>query len=419
VTITAVSSPTLHADLAHPDPMRWPHLARVPHSPLRARAVQEVLRRSAQAIGICVRLADGRAWGRTDGPVLELRRPDEFFARVGHDGLIGFGESWMTGAWHAPDPVAVLERFAEWMVSHVPTPFHRLLTWLSPKPPVEETNTVAQSPDNIRRHYDLSNEMFALFLDESMTYSSALFEPGDSLHAAQLRKVDAVLDAAHVQSGSRVLEIGSGWGELAIRAAQRGATVTTITLSPEQKSLAEQRIAAAGQADRVTVLLQDYRVVEGEFDAVVSVEMIEAVGEEYWPDYFGAIDRLVAPGGRAAVQAIVMPDKRLDTTRDAYTWLQKYIFPGGLIPSIEAVNRALASATRGLRVVQQREFGLHYAQTLRMWRERFLARSDDILRLGFDRTFIRMWEYYLASCEAGFRARYLAVSQLTLAREVV
>jgi len=415
---TPVSSSTMHADLAHPDPVRWPGLARVPHSPLRAALVRSFFRHAAASLGVCVRLADGSTWGRPNAPLIELRRPDEFFSRVGKDGLIGFGESWMTGAWDAHDPVAVLERFAARVALLVPAPIQRLRRFFLPRQPPEEVNTVEGARDNIRRHYDLSNDLFALFLDESMTYSSALFEPGDDLAGGQARKVDAVLDAACVREGSRVLEIGSGWGALALRAAERGAHVTTITLSREQHELARQRVAAAGVDDRVEVLLRDYREVEGSYDAVVSVEMIEAVGEEYWPAYFGTIDRLLAPGGRAAVQAILMADDRLATTRNTYTWVQKYIFPGGRLPSVESVDRALASATHGLQVVHRREFGLHYAHTLRLWRERFVSRSEEVLRLGFDRTFIRMWEFYLAYSEAGFRSRYIGVSQLTLARDV-
>ncbi len=419
--MTDVVSPSLHRtyspELAFPDAARWPDLAKTPEVPARARIVRTFLRAQADRVGVRVRLPSGATWGRT-GPLLHLHRPDEFFARVGRDGLIGFGESYMLGAWDADDLVGVLQRFAERVQRLVPAPLHRLRRLYVKRPPAHEANTIEGARANIRRHYDLSNDLFALFLDETMTYSSALFEPGDSLAGAQRRKIDAVLDAACVGDGTRVLEIGSGWGALAIRAARRGATVTTLTLSSEQKALAEQRIAAAGVADRVQVLLQDYRQATGSFDAAVSVEMIEAVGEEFWPAYFQAIEDRLAPGGRAVVQAITCSHERMLATRDTYTWVQKYIFPGGLLPSVEAINAVLATHHDGLRVVQRREFGLHYARTLHQWRGRFVERLDDVLRLGFDRTFVRMWELYLAYSEAGFRARYITVSQLTLARTV-
>jgi cyclopropane-fatty-acyl-phospholipid synthase len=209
-----------------------------------------------------------------------------------------------------------------------------------------------------------------------------------------------------------VLEIGSGWGSLAIRAAQRGARVTAITLSCEQMRLARERVAAAGLSALVEVRVQDYREAGGEYDAIVSVEMIEAVGEEYWPTYFGVLDRRLAPGGRVALQSITMPHDRMLASRSTYTWIHKYIFPGGLIPSDDAV-RAATRATR-LRVADSRSYGLHYAETLRLWRERFNRRADEVETLGFDRIFRRMWNLYLAWSEAGFRSGYLDVRQYLL-----
>jgi cyclopropane-fatty-acyl-phospholipid synthase len=212
-----------------------------------------------------------------------------------------------------------------------------------------------------------------------------------------------------------VLEIGSGWGALAIRAArERGARVTTLTLSSEQQRLARERARAAGVADLVDVRLQDYRDATGSYDAVVSVEMIEAVGEEYWPTYFRSLDTLLAPGGRVGLQAITMPHESLLATRGSYTWIPKYVFPGGIIPSLRAIEDNLAAHTR-LSLVERRELGPHYARTLALWRERFLANWDR-LEGSFDETFRRMWEFYLAYCEAGFRVGYLGVSQLGLAR---
>ena len=211
-----------------------------------------------------------------------------------------------------------------------------------------------------------------------------------------------------------MLEIGTGWGELCLRAAARGAHVRSITLSAEQQRLARQRVAAAGLSDRVDIDLRDYRDVDGRYDAVLSVEMIEAVGYRFWPTYFQTLDRLVTPGGRVAIQAITMPHGRMLATRNTYTWIQKYIFPGGLLPSIEAIIRITERHTR-LRTVDMMSMRPHYAETLRLWRERFLERRDAVSASGFDEVFQRMWELYLAYSEAGFRSGYLDVYQWTFA----
>ena len=299
--------------------------------------------------------------------------------------------------------------------------------------PKSEENTPGGSRSNISRHYDLSNDLFATFLDPTLSYSAAIFgSPGtghedtetstdgeelaewDELPAAQLRKIDRLLDACQVTAGTRLLEIGTGWGELALRAAARGATVHSVTLSEEQLALARERVAAAGFADRVTIELCDYRAVTGEYDAVISVEMIEAVGEAYWPAYFGTIDRVLAPGGAVGLQAITMPHDRMVASRRTYTWMHKYVFPGGLIPSVQALHTAVGGTS--MRVVDDLAFGLGYAETLRLWRERFIEHSAQVRQLGFDPIFHRMWTFYLAYCEAGFRSRYLDVHQFVLRR---
>ncbi len=216
-----------------------------------------------------------------------------------------------------------------------------------------------------------------------------------------------------------MLEIGTGWGELAIRAARRGATVHSITLSSEQLALAEERIAEAGYADQVTVALCDYRDLEAPvgphgatgYDAVVSVEMIEAVGHEYWQTYFETIDRVLAPGGKVAIQAITMPHDRMLATRNTYTWIHKYIFPGGLLPSVEAVDEVTREHT-SLRLVERFQFGTHYAETLRLWDEAFLDRAEEVLALGFDEVFLRMWHFYLEYSRAGFASGYIDDYQL-------
>jgi cyclopropane-fatty-acyl-phospholipid synthase len=255
-----------------------------------------------------------------------------------------------------------------------------------------------------------------------MTYSSALFRrlppSWPDLAEAQQHKIDRVLDAAGVGPGTRLLEIGSGWGELCIRAAARGADVRSVALSERQLWLARQRIAAAGQSDRVRIDLRDYRDVGGNYDAVISVEMIEAIGFHAWPDYFRTLERLLRPNGRLAIQAITMPHDRMLATRNTHTWIQKYIFPGGLIPSAKAVLEVTQRQT-GLRPVDTLSLRQHYAETLRLWRERFLQRRKTLAHIGFDEVFARMWELYLAYAEAGFRSGYLDVYQWTFASEAL
>jgi cyclopropane-fatty-acyl-phospholipid synthase len=401
----------------------WPGLASVPRTPLRAAVAERLFRHAVRDIPVRVELPGGRVLGAggPDAPVMRLHRPADFFHRLGADAKIGFGEAYMVGDWTSPEVADVLTPFAARMATLVPRPLQALRRVAERTQPSAEENDLAGARENIHRHYDLSNDLFAIFLDETMTYSSAWFAAAEQdLADAQLRKIDGVLDLAGVAPDTHVLEIGTGWGALAIRAALRGARVTTLTLSAEQKALAEQRIQAAGVADRVQVVLRDYREAPrfptaGSYDAVVSVEMIEAVGRGYWPTYFGTLDRLVRPGGRIGLQAITMPHDRMLASANAYTWMHKYVFPGGLIPSVEAIEDAVSQHT-GLRVAHDRAFGPDYALTLRLWRRRFLDRWPEVAALGFDDTFRRMWEFYLAYSEAGFRAGYLDVHQFGLAK---
>ncbi|PRX46007.1 cyclopropane-fatty-acyl-phospholipid synthase [Prauserella shujinwangii] len=392
----------------------WPGLKTPPRSVFRARIAEALFRRAVRALDVRVTFPDGTRLGAggPGAPEMRLHRPETFFHRLGVDAKIGFGEAYMAGDWSAADPAAVLTPFAERMATLVPPPLQRFRRFVDRGQPAAESNTIEGARSNIHRHYDLSNELFGLFLDETMTYSSALFGPGDDLVAAQRRKIDGVLDHAGVGQGSRVLEIGTGWGELAIRAAARGAHVTSLTLSEEQRTLATKRVAEAGLGDRVEVRLEDYRQATGEYDAVVSVEMIEAVGARYWPDYFGAVGRRLRPGGRFGLQAITMRHDRMLAAASSYTWMHKYIFPGGLIPSVESIRQGVAEHT-ALRPRAVREFGQDYARTLRQWRERFLHRWDEVAELGFDDVFRRMWEFYLAYSEAGFRSGYLKVHQFS------
>lgn len=409
------------------DPGRWPDVARVPAAGLRAPLARTLLRQVARRLGLRIELPGGDILvsAPAHAPVLRLRRPDAFFRRVGAGGLIGFGEAYQAGDWDSPDLVALLTVLAGSMDTLVPPRLQWLRRWYAEHRPTDQRNTPEGARRNIQRHYDLSNELFALFLDPTMTYSAALFDTDrhgaplagwELLEQAQHRKIDRLLDLAEVGDGTRVLEIGTGWGELALRAARRGARVVTLTLSAEQQQLAQQRVGTAGYGDRVSVRLCDYRSAEGSYDAVLSVEMVEAVGRDYWPHYFSTLDRVLAPGGRAALQAITMPHARMLASEQTHTWIGKYIFPGGLLPSVEAIEQTLTGHT-SLRLTGRDGFGAHYAETLRLWRERFGDHRPHVRALGFDEVFDRMWEFYLAYSEAGFRSGYLDVQQLLLTRE--
>ncbi|MFJ5277517.1 class I SAM-dependent methyltransferase [Streptomyces parvulus] len=405
---------------ANVDPHRWPDVAAPPRaSRIRRAAAAAVVRRALGRLPLRVRFAGGDTVG-LGGPLVEVHDPDAFHARIGAQGLIGFGESYMAGEWDAPDLVGALGVLAANAADLVPRPLQRLRRLWHQRQPAALRNTPEGARSNISSHYDLSNDLFALFLDETLSYSSAVFlgfpARRESLAAAQQRKIDRLLDLAEVHDGTRLLEIGTGWGELALRAAARGAHVTSLTLSREQRDRALERAREAGLSDRVRVELRDYREEKGTYDAVVSVEMIEAVGAEFWPVYFRALDDRLAPGGRAALQAITLPHDRMTASRSTHTWIQKYVFPGGLIPSTEAIETTVRDHT-GLRVARRDGFGAHYAETLRLWRERFTERAAEVGTLGFDETFRRLWTFYLAYSEAGFRAAYLDVQQYLFTKE--
>jgi cyclopropane-fatty-acyl-phospholipid synthase len=405
------------------DATRWPDVAKVPSGPisaLSAKVATNLLHRAAQRLPLRLAYPDGSVIGAADPtlPTLVLHDPDRLARRIGHSGLIGFGESYMAGEWTSTDLAGVLTAFATSVADLVPRTLQRMRPIALARQPRTQHNSRDQAKRNISDHYDLSNELFAQFLDETMTYSSALFAQlpanRDSLADAQRRKIDRLLDCAQVRPGSRVLEIGTGWGELCLRAAARGAQVRSVTLSAEQQRLAQHRVAAARLSDRVDIDLCDYRDVEGRYDAVVSIEMIEAVGYAFWPTYFKTLDSLVVPGGRVAIQAITMPHSRMLASRNTHTWIQKYIFPGGLLPSTEAIL-GITERHTSLRTVDMFSLRGHYAETLRLWRERFVKRRNTVSALGFDDVFHRMWELYLAYSEAGFRSGYLDVYQWTFA----
>jgi cyclopropane-fatty-acyl-phospholipid synthase len=400
-----------------PEPVEWAGLDSPPHVPARARIAEALFRRAVHDLPVRVVLPGGERLGTGDrtSPVMRIVRPAAFYNRLGASSKIGFGESYMAGDWTSTQPADLLTPFAARLSTLISPTLQRVFRRVAEaRRPAEDDNTLEGSRTNIQRHYDLSNELFATFLDETMSYSAGWFADGsDDLADAQRRKIDGVLDLAGVRSGMHILEIGTGWGELARRAAERGARVTTLTLSAEQAALAERRLAAAGVADRVQVLLRDYREARGSYDAVVSVEMVEAVGMEFWPTYFAALDRLLRPGGRVGLQAITMPHDRMLAARNDHSWISKYIFPGGLIPSVAAIEDNVREHT-GLRVAERRSLGPDYARTLAHWRQNFQDRWEEVAALGFDPTFRRMWEFYLAYCEAGFRVGYLDVHQFSL-----
>ena len=405
----------------------WPGLDVVPSGPraqVSARIAKRLFRAAINRLDVTV-VAGDEVFGK-GGPTMVITRPEEFYLRIGRHQLIGFGEAYLSGAWDAEDLGGFLQVLAAEMQNLVPPPLQKLRGLVVKRPPRTQKSSTKNSRSNIAHHYDLSNDLFELFLDPTLSYSSALFE-GEPLAAtaadleeAQGRKIERLLDEAGVGEGSRVLEIGSGWGELCIRAARRGATITSLTLSVEQKALADRRIAEAAatdgfSADQCRVEIRDYRDVTGRYDAIVSVEMIEAVGWQFWRTYFETIDRVLAPGGKVAIQAITMPHDRMLATRNTYTWINKYIFPGGFLPSVRVIDEITRDHTT-LQMAPAYSLGQHYARTLTLWDEAFLAHSQEVLALGFDETFLRMWHFYLEYSRAGFASGYIDVNQLTFTR---
>jgi cyclopropane-fatty-acyl-phospholipid synthase len=319
-------------------------------------------------------------------------------------GDTGAGQAYMDGLWSSPDlpallRVAALNRDALALASgwwRLPIRLQRRLAHRARR------NTIGGSRRNIEAHYDLGNDFYGLFLDETMTYSSAVFAtPDQTLADAQRNKYAVIAARAGLQGGERVLEIGSGWGGFALYAAGTlGCHVTTITISPSQHQLATECIAAAGLADRVSVELRDYREISGSYDAIVSIEMLEAVGAAYFTTFFEACDRALVRGGRMSLQTIAFPDVAYEPQRRGANWIQTYIFPGGLLPSLAAIERSLHGTNLLIRGVD--DIASHYARTLRAWRASFLGQLDAVRAMGFDERFIRMWDYYLAISEAGF-----------------
>ena len=350
-------------------------------------------------------------------PVTELKILDSaFFAKVLRGGSVGFGEAYVDGLWTTQNLSETLKLLGQnqHRVGGLRKGFSLLVQQLNRITHLARRNTVKQSRQNIHDHYDLSNTFYRHWLDQTMTYSSALFRTYDEpLELAQLNKIDRMLDLAGVESGHHILEIGTGWGALALRAAQRGCRVTTITLSEEQFIYAKARMEEAGLAAQVDLRLQDYRDLAGEYDAVVSCEMIEAVGREYLPSYFAKIRDCLKPGARAVIQAITIPDDRYATYCKSCDWIQKHIFPGGHLPAPKAIYEHVNQAG-GMEVLSMQGFGRDYAETLRRWADAFNAKQHAIRELGFDERFQRKWNFYLSYCEAGFDADLIDVQHVVI-----
>jgi cyclopropane-fatty-acyl-phospholipid synthase len=342
-----------------------------------------------------------------------------FFSLLAKAGEIGFGMAYEKGYWNSDDLVKLMRFMLNASLEHpVRLPWYsrfvKTFHWVENH---RNKNTPSQAQHNISQHYDLSNAMYETFLDETMTYSCAIFEhQNEDLKDAQLRKIDHILEKARLAEHHHVLEIGTGWGTLAIRAATRyGCRVTSITLSKEQQHLAQQRIADAGLSDRVQVLLCDYRTMTGQYDRIISVEMLEAVGKAYYPAFFSQCDKLLKPDGILSIQTITIPDQRYESYSKAADWMRLFIFPGGLLPSLTALTEVLTAHTSFV-VKDVESIGPHYALTLEQWKKRFLENRDRIIDLGFSESFIRRWEYYFSYCQAGFEEQYIDNLQMVITR---
>ena len=346
-----------------------------------------------------------------------------FFKRVLLHGEIGFGEGYMDGDWTTPDlprlisaMIDNLENIPEMSGSRYKAVSFHLLSSLNNFAHWRRRNTRRNSRRNIHEHYDLSNDFYSLWLDETLTYSSAWFRGSESLEDAQQNKYQRLCEKLRLEPGMRVLEIGCGWGGFSIHAARNfGVNVTAITISEEQHKKARERVAAAGLEQSVEVLLTDYRDVKGQFDAIASIEMLEAVGHQFLKSFFDQCHKLLTPTGRVGLQVIVCPDSRYVAMRKSVDWIKKHIFPGGQLPSIKALIDS-ANATGDLYLHHLENFGLHYAKTLQLWRDRFNRQKDAVMELGFDSRFMRKWNYYLAYCEAAFATRNINVAQMILSR---
>jgi len=346
-------------------------------------------------------------------------RSPEFYRQVAMNGSVGAGEAYMDGHWECSDLVALVRLLVRNrdLLDGMETGLARLggiamRVWNRFR-----RNTRDGSRRNIAAHYDLGNALFALFLDDNMMYSSAIFaDPSESLESASRRKIDRICRKLDLQPSDHVIEIGTGWGGFALHAAANyGCRVTTTTISAEQHALAAERVAAAGLQDRITVLLNDYRDLDGGYDKLVSIEMIEAIGHTYLDTYFEKCAALLKPDGLALIQAITIEDARYQQAIDSVDFIKRHVFPGSFIPCVSVMIDASARVS-DLRLLNLEDIGSSYALTLNHWRKRFLSRLEDVRKLGYDERFVRMWEYYLCYCEGGFIERSIGTAQMLFAR---
>ncbi len=386
-----------------------------------ARMVDRQLQR-IQNGHLAVQLPDGttRDYGDDSPPQTIRVKRHSFFTRLVLAGNIGLGEAWTEGDWDSDNLTGVLELFihniAELKASGLTAGIAKRLQHLLQH--AQNRNTHEGSRRNIHAHYDLGNDFYRTFLDnETMLYSSAIFDDlSEPLPDAQRRKIHRLIELADIKPDHHVLEIGCGWGGFAIETARRtGCRVTGITISKEQFDYAQERVAAGGLQERVSIVMCDYRDMQGSFDRIVSIEMLEAVGHAYYGAFFRACDRLLASGGRVVLQVITIPDQRYDSYRRNPDWIQKHIFPGGMLPSLTELSRAMTRSSR-LTIEHLDNIGVHYAETLRRWRAGCEAQSDALVALGYDGVFQRKWIYYLCYCEAGFQTRFTNDLHLVLAR---
>jgi len=359
--------------------------------------------------------------GDGQGPLQATVTIDDpaFYRKVAAQGSVGAGESYIHGDWRCDDLVALVRLLVRNrdLLDGMERGPARAAGWLLRGWNRLRRNSREGSRRNIAAHYDLGNDFFALFLSPDLMYSSALYAQADEpLEVASTRKLDRICHQLQLQPDDRVVEIGTGWGGFAVHAARHyGCHVTTTTISAEQHALAVQRVQDAGLQERVTVLMQDYRDLQGQFDKLVSIEMIEAIGAEFLDTYMGTLQRLLKPDGVALLQAITIEDHRYEQARRSVDYIKRFVFPGSFIPSINAIMAAKTRAS-DLQLIAQQDFGHSYALTLRAWRQRFLAQRATVQAQGFDERFCRLWEFYLAYCEGGFLERSIGVSHLLLAR---
>ena len=351
-------------------------------------------------------------------PCLQLQvRENSFFRRVLLSGDIGFGEAYTDGEWTTDDLPGLLTLLAnhETVMDDRSIVTATLGRWLNYLRHLFRANTITGSSRNIREHYDLSNDFFATFLDPSMTYSSALFsDDHETLEQAQGNKIRTMIEKAQISRSDHVLEIGCGWGSFAIEAVrQTGCRVTGITLSHGQLKLAQERVREAGLENQIDLKICDYRHIEGQYDKIVSIEMLEAVGHAGLKTFFAACDKALRPGGKAVVQVITIPDRKYNAYRFSSDWIRKHIFPGGHLPSVGALAKAMA-ADSTLHIDRLDNYAKDYARTLDCWRQTLLHKRQQILELGYDENFLRKWDYYFAYCQAGFNARIIDLAQLVL-----